>query len=119
MTTVDKTEIEKFSKMAEDWWNPNGKFKPLHQLTPARVKFIRDKLISHFTLNPNSEKPLEKLKILDVGCGNGETLIEHLIKRLKRSKRINKIIVKKVFIVNHSFSFNMHRCAKCNNVTNR
>ena len=71
MTTVDKIEIEKFSKMAEDWWNPNGKFKPLHQLNPARVKFIRDKLISHFNLNPNNDKPLRSLKILDIGCGGG------------------------------------------------
>ena len=57
--------------MAEDWWNPNGKFKPLHQLNPARVKFIRDKLISHFNLNPNNDKPLRSLKILDIGCGGG------------------------------------------------
>ena len=71
MTTVDKTEIEKFSKMAKDWWNPNGKFKPLNLFNSARISFIKDKLISHFTLNPNSEKPLEKLKILDVGCGGG------------------------------------------------
>ena len=71
MTTVDKTEIEKFSKMAKDWWNPDGKFKPIPLFTPARISFIKDKLISHFTLNPNSEKPLEKLKILDIGCGGG------------------------------------------------
>ena len=71
MTTVDKTEIEKFSRLAKDWWNPKGKFRPLHLFNPARISFIKDKLISHFTLNPNSEKPLEKLKILDVGCGGG------------------------------------------------
>jgi len=71
LTTVDKKEIEKFSKMAKDWWNPDGKFKPIHLFNPARISFIKDKLISHFTLNPNSEKPLEKLKILDVGCGGG------------------------------------------------
>ena len=71
MTTVDKTEIEKFSKLAKDWWNPKGKFRPLHLFNPARISFIKDKLISHFTLNPNSEKPLEKLKILDIGCGGG------------------------------------------------
>ena len=71
MTTVDKTEIEKFSKLAKDWWNPKGKFRPLHLFNPARISFIKDKLISHFALNPNSEKPLEKLKILDVGCGGG------------------------------------------------
>ena len=71
MTTVDKAEIEKFSKLAKDWWNPKGKFRPLHLFNPARISFIKDKLISHFTLNPNSEKPLEKLKILDIGCGGG------------------------------------------------
>ena len=71
MTTIDKTEIEKFSKMAEDWWNPNGKFKPLHLFNPARIEFIRKKLISHFKLNLNSSKPLKELKILDIGCGGG------------------------------------------------
>ena len=71
MTTVDKTEIEKFSKLAKDWWNPKGKFRPLHLFNPARISFIKDKLISHFALNPNSEKPLQKLKILDIGCGGG------------------------------------------------
>ena len=71
MTTVDKTEIEKFSRLAKDWWNPKGKFRPLHLFNPTRISFIKDKLISHFTLNPNSEKPLEKLKILDIGCGGG------------------------------------------------
>ena len=71
MTTIDKIEIEKFSKMAKDWWNPKGKFKPLHLFNPARIEFIKEKLISHFKLDPNSEKPLEKLKILDIGCGGG------------------------------------------------
>jgi len=71
LTTVDKIEIEKFSKMAKDWWDPNGKFKPLHLLNPARIKFIKDKLISHFALNPNIEKPIKTLKILDIGCGGG------------------------------------------------
>ena len=71
MTTVDKTEIEKFSKMAEDWWNPNGKFKPLHLFNPIRVEFIKNKLISYFGLNSNTQKPLKKLKILDIGCGGG------------------------------------------------
>ena len=71
MTTVDKKEIEKFSNLAKDWWNPKGKFKPLHLFNPARIKFIRDKLISHFKKNENSEKPLKDLKILDIGCGGG------------------------------------------------
>ena len=71
MTTIDKIEIEKFSKLAKDWWNPNGKFKPLHLFNPTRIKFIKEKLISHFKLEPNIEKPLKKLKILDIGCGGG------------------------------------------------
>ena len=71
MTTVDKIEIEKFSKLAKDWWNPNSEFKPLHLFNPARISFIKDKLISHFGLNSNSEKPLKGLKILDIGCGGG------------------------------------------------
>ena len=71
MTTVDKTEIEKFSKLAKDWWNPNGKFKPLHLFNPARIKFIKEKLISHFKLHLNAEKPLKGLEILDIGCGGG------------------------------------------------
>ena len=71
MTTVDKKEIEKFSKLAKDWWNPNGKFKPLHLFNPARIAFIKEKLISHFGLDSNSSKPLRELKILDIGCGGG------------------------------------------------
>ena len=71
MTTIDKKEIEKFSKMAKDWWNPNGKFKPLHLFNPARIAFIKEKLITHFKLNSNSAKPLKKLNILDIGCGGG------------------------------------------------
>ena len=71
MTTIDKTEIEKFSKLAKEWWNPYGKFKPLHQFNPVRIELIKKKLISHFKLNPKSKKPLENLKILDIGCGGG------------------------------------------------
>ena len=71
MTTIDKLEIEKFSILAKDWWNPNGKFKPLHLFNPVRIKFIKEKLISHFKKDPNDLKPLKKLKILDIGCGGG------------------------------------------------
>ena len=71
MTTVDKIEIEKFSKLAKQSWDPHGKFKPLHLFNPARIKFIKEKLISNFKLDSNSEKPLNKLKIIDIGCGAG------------------------------------------------
>ena len=71
MTTVDKKEIEKFSKLAKDWGDPKGKFKPLHLFNPARIAFIKEKLISHFGLDSFNSRPLEKLKILDIGCGGG------------------------------------------------
>ena len=71
MNTVDKKEIEKFSKLAKEWWNPQGKFRPLHLFNPTRIKFIKQKLINHFKLDPNSQRPLEKLKILDIGSGGG------------------------------------------------
>ena len=54
-----------------DWWNPNGMFKPLHLFNPIRIEFIKDKLISHFKIEPNIQKPLAGLKILDIGCGGG------------------------------------------------
>ena len=71
MTTVDKIEIEKFSKLAKDWWNPNGKFMPLHLFNPTRIAYIKEKLISHFKRDLNSNNPLKELKILDIGCGGG------------------------------------------------
>jgi len=71
LSTVDKIEIEKFSKLANEWWNPKGKFKPLHLFNPARIKFIKEKLISHFKLNDKSQEPLKDINILDIGCGGG------------------------------------------------
>ena len=71
MNTVDKIEIEKFSKLAKDWWNPSGKFKPLHLYNPSRIEFIKEKLISHFKLKINTEEPLKNINILDIGCGGG------------------------------------------------
>ena len=68
--TLDKKEIEKFSKIAEEWWNPAGKFKPLHKFNPIRIKYIKDNLINDFDLI-NKKKPLDGLKILDIGCGGG------------------------------------------------
>ena len=68
--TLDKKEIEKFSKIAEEWWNPTGKFKPLHKFNPIRIKYIKDNLINDFD-QINKKKPLDGLKILDIGCGGG------------------------------------------------
>ena len=80
MTTIDKTEVEKFSKLARDWWNPSGKFKPLHLFNPTRIKFIKEKLIYHFGLDPKTQEALKKINILDIGCGGG--LLCEPLKRL-------------------------------------
>jgi 2-polyprenyl-6-hydroxyphenyl methylase / 3-demethylubiquinone-9 3-methyltransferase len=70
MSSVNKKEIEKFSKMAAEWWNPKGKFKPLHKFNPIRIKYIKENIINNFKLK-NKTKPLEKINILDIGCGGG------------------------------------------------
>ena len=71
MTTVNQEENQKFSKLADQWWDANGKFKPLHTFNPIRIKYIIDKCSSHFKLNKQENKILSKLKILDIGCGGG------------------------------------------------
>ncbi len=68
--TINKKEIEKFSKIAEEWWNPEGKFKPLHKFNPIRISYIKENIIKTFKLE-NKKKPLNNIKILDVGCGGG------------------------------------------------
>ena len=70
MNTINKKEIEKFSKIAAEWWNPNGKFKPLHKFNPIRIKYIKDNITKKFNLN-SSNKPLKTINILDIGCGGG------------------------------------------------
>ena len=68
--TINKKEIEKFSKIAEEWWNPEGKFKPLHKFNPIRISYIKQNIISTFQIK-NQKKALNKVKILDIGCGGG------------------------------------------------
>ncbi len=68
--TINKKEIEKFSKIAEEWWNPEGKFKPLHKFNPIRISYIKENIIRTFRLEQN-KTPLKNIKILDVGCGGG------------------------------------------------
>ena len=70
MNTINYKEIEKFSKFSEEWWNPLGKFKPLHKFNPIRIKYIKQNIIEHFNI-VNSKKPLDNLSLLDVGCGGG------------------------------------------------
>lgn len=70
-SSVDPAEMTHFAKMAEDWWNPSGKFKPLHIMNGCRVVYIKDKICVHFLRDPDSELPLKGLRILDVGCGGG------------------------------------------------
>ena len=70
MNSINKKEIEKFSKIAEEWWNPNGKFKPLHNFNPIRIKYIKENIINDFKIK-YSEKPLKKINLLDIGCGGG------------------------------------------------
>ena len=70
-TTIDPDELAKFTAMAEDWWNPHGQFKPLHKFNPTRLAYIRDKLCAHFNRDPHADKPLQGLRLLDIGCGGG------------------------------------------------
>ncbi|MDC3022498.1 bifunctional 2-polyprenyl-6-hydroxyphenol methylase/3-demethylubiquinol 3-O-methyltransferase UbiG [Candidatus Pelagibacter sp.] len=68
--TINKEEIEKFSRIAEEWWNPEGKFKPLHKFNPVRIEYIKDNILKDFSLE-KKDKPLKGIKVLDIGCGGG------------------------------------------------
>ncbi|MDC3257511.1 bifunctional 2-polyprenyl-6-hydroxyphenol methylase/3-demethylubiquinol 3-O-methyltransferase UbiG [Candidatus Pelagibacter sp.] len=70
MHSINSKEIEKFSKIAEEWWDPNGKFKPLHKFNPIRISYIKENIIKTFKIN-QKKTPLKNLKILDIGCGGG------------------------------------------------
>ena len=71
MTTINNEEIQKFSNLAEEWWDVNGKFKPLHMFNPIRIEYITEKIKHHFEIRSNKESFLENLNILDIGCGGG------------------------------------------------
>jgi 2-polyprenyl-6-hydroxyphenyl methylase/3-demethylubiquinone-9 3-methyltransferase len=70
MNSINKKEIEKFSKIAEEWWDPDGKFKPLHNFNPIRIRYIKENIIKDFKIR-SSDKPLKNIKLLDIGCGGG------------------------------------------------
>jgi 2-polyprenyl-6-hydroxyphenyl methylase/3-demethylubiquinone-9 3-methyltransferase len=80
MSTINKDEINKFSKIADEWWDINGKFKPLHMFNPIRIEHILDISLDYFKINKDKKLPLKNIKILDIGCGGG--LISEPMSRL-------------------------------------
>jgi len=79
-TTINKEEIQKFSKLADEWWDVNGKFKPLHMFNPIRIEYITDKIKNYFNLKKDKANYLDGLNVLDIGCGGG--LISEPLARL-------------------------------------
>mgnify|MGYP005705225385 FL=1 len=79
-TTINREEIQKFSDLADEWWDVNGKFKPLHMFNPIRIEYITEKIKQEFNLINRNNNFLKDLKILDIGCGGG--LISEPLARL-------------------------------------
>lgn len=69
--TLDPEEVQRFSRLASEWWDPNGKFRPLHQIGPPRLSFVRDQAVAHFDRDAKILKPLAGLTAVDIGCGGG------------------------------------------------
>ncbi|GAA6147135.1 bifunctional 3-demethylubiquinone 3-O-methyltransferase/2-octaprenyl-6-hydroxy phenol methylase [Pseudooceanicola nitratireducens] len=69
--TIDPAEVAKFEAMAADWWNPDGKFKPLHMLNPTRLDYITTQIAAEYGRDLSADRPFEGLRILDIGCGGG------------------------------------------------
>ncbi len=79
-TTIDPAEVEKFSQIAQEWWDPFGKFKPLHKFNPVRLAYIRDEICTHFGRERRDKRPLDGLDLIDIGCGGG--LVSEPMRRL-------------------------------------
>lgn len=71
MSSIDPAEVERFSKIAAEWWDPRGKFAPLHRFNPVRLAFIRDQALYRFQRDEKARRPFEGLRLLDIGCGGG------------------------------------------------
>lgn len=69
--TLDQGEIDRFARLASEWWDPSGKFRALHRIGPARIAFLRDEMVRHFARSAEGLRPLDGLRVLDVGCGGG------------------------------------------------
>jgi 2-polyprenyl-6-hydroxyphenyl methylase/3-demethylubiquinone-9 3-methyltransferase len=69
--TVDEAEIAKFARMAEEWWDPDGKFRPLHKFNPVRLAFLRNRIAEHFGRDITDDDPFDSLTVVDIGCGGG------------------------------------------------
>jgi 2-polyprenyl-6-hydroxyphenyl methylase/3-demethylubiquinone-9 3-methyltransferase len=80
MTTIDENEVEKFSKISDEWWDESGKFKPLHKFNPIRLNFFKQEICKFFDRDEKLLTPFAGLKILDIGCGGG--LVAEPISRL-------------------------------------
>jgi 2-polyprenyl-6-hydroxyphenyl methylase/3-demethylubiquinone-9 3-methyltransferase len=71
MSSIDPADVERFSKIAAEWWDPKGKFAPLHRFNPVRLGFIREQALARFGRDPAARRPFEGLRLLDIGCGGG------------------------------------------------
>jgi 2-polyprenyl-6-hydroxyphenyl methylase/3-demethylubiquinone-9 3-methyltransferase len=70
-STIDQADVDRFSAMADEWWDPLGKFRPLHKFNPLRLSYIKERVCDNFKLEPNKPKPFKGLRFLDIGCGGG------------------------------------------------
>ena len=84
VNTIDPAEVAKFEAMAAEWWDVDGKFKPLHMLNPTRLDYIVDQIAAEFARDLSVKEPLKGLRILDIGCGGG-LLSEPMARRSNRS----------------------------------
>jgi 2-polyprenyl-6-hydroxyphenyl methylase / 3-demethylubiquinone-9 3-methyltransferase len=71
VSSIDPQEVERFSRIAAEWWDPKGKFAPLHKFNPTRLAFIREQVLLRFGRDAKALRPFEGLRLLDIGCGGG------------------------------------------------